>query len=725
MKTHSHRGTRLLAWRILRKWYSLYAGLGEDLREKWVWKGVEGNSEGTGIAPFPSYPVHYQQEYEQEFGSWNGSDDEVDLLPGWGELLAGTARFVDGGVEVDIVEQSVDIWLLPMMEDARAAGERDGLKQFATIPDEWISEEQSLAFDAVKGTGTMKERELSPMIVNVEGYLLFREGLIPSVVSTISTSANVPSAISTPFISPKAEPFVRTPTTTLALRSIALHLQRRLPILISSPPSAGKASVATHLWSLLHSLPASGPTDEAKKRGLVVINLADRSLDSKSLLGSLSTAPATADTEAGTFAFVEGPLTRAVRQGRWVVLTSIDQASVEVPTVIKVVAERMKRASESAVGGAWGGGSGEDDGGVGLRVGGRLGRWVRDGKGFMLFATRSVESTSVSGRPVDATFFASHFFSEIWMPGPTAEEVAMIVEGRYPRLIVGGLGKRLIGVWAGVRAVVVREGGAGTGRSIGVRDLLRFVFSSSSVMNLTDASFGRWCRRVEGLLPRDIEIRSIEANPVLQEEIFTEARDVFLGSLPLPPATGLPLDQARDRYSIIAHVIAEGLSFSEERAEHVLRRRDPDCFVPKVDEEDGKVSTTQLFLKIGRVSLPFRRSRTTVESRPYALTKPSRIVLEKLAVCLRLSEPVLMVGETGTGKTAAVGHLAELMGKRLTALNLSNQTEAGDLIGGFRPIDEVAEAKSQSPSLLHSIRDSNLVFLQDLLLSFSIDRSSS
>lgn len=202
------------------------------------------------------------------------------------------------------------------------------------------------------------------------------------------------------------------------------------------------------------------------------------------------------------------------------------------------------------------------------------------------------------------------------------------------------------------------------------------------------------------MLPRDVEIRSIESNPVLQEEIYTEARDVFLGSLPLPPHTGVPLSEARDRYSVIAHVMAEGLSLSEERAEHVLRRRDPDCLVPQIDEEDGKVSTAQLFLKMGRVSLPFRRTRASHDSRPYALTKPSRIVLEKLAVCLRLSEPVLMVGETGTGKTAAVGHLAELMGKRLTALNLSNQTEAGDLIGGFRPIDEAAEAKRTSLVLL-------------------------
>lgn len=208
----------------------------------------------------------------------------------------------------------------------------------------------------------------------------------------------------------------------------------------------------------------------------------------------------------------------------------------------------------------------------------------------------------------------------------------------------------------------------------------------------------RWCRRVEGLIPRDVAITSIESNPILQEEVFTEARDVFLGSLPVPPiAATSPDAPVRDRYALVARVLAQGLGLSQERAEWVIRRRVPELVVPRREEDDGIVSTAELALKIGRVSLPYRpTARPAASSRPYALTKPSLVVLEKLAVSVRLSEPVLMVGETGTGKTAAVGHLADLLGKNLTALNLSNQTEAGDLVGGFRPIDEAEEARSAS-----------------------------
>lgn len=200
---------------------------------------------------------------------------------------------------------------------------------------------------------------------------------------------------------------------------------------------------------------------------------------------------------------------------------------------------------------------------------------------------------------------------------------------------------------------------------------------------------------MESLLPADITITSISTNPVLQEEIFVEARDVFLGSLPVPPPSTSSTSSS-SRYSSIAKILGEGLGLSEERIEWVLRRRVPELVLPKLDEDNGiEKSKSEKVLKIGRVSLPYHTSLRTssANTRPYALTKPSLIILEKLAVSLRLSEPVLMVGETGTGKTAAVGYLANLVGKNLVALNLSNQTEAGDLVGGFRPVDEAEESK--------------------------------
>jgi midasin len=58
-----------------------------------------------------------------------------------------------------------------------------------------------------------------------------------------------------------------------------------------------------------------------------------------------------------------------------------------------------------------------------------------------------------------------------------------------------------------------------------------------------------------------------------------------------------------------------------------------------------------------------------------------------LAAGIEMAEPMLLVGETGTGKTTAVQYFADVLNRPLTVLNLSTQTETGDLLGGFKPID--------------------------------------
>lgn len=54
------------------------------------------------------------------------------------------------------------------------------------------------------------------------------------------------------------------------------------------------------------------------------------------------------------------------------------------------------------------------------------------------------------------------------------------------------------------------------------------------------------------------------------------------------------------------------------------------------------------------------------------------------------AEPVLLVGETGTGKTSTIQHLALMAGRRLRVLNLSQQSDSVDLLGGFKPVDSRA-----------------------------------
>ena len=91
------------------------------------------------------------------------------------------------------------------------------------------------------------------------------------------------------------------------------------------------------------------------------------------------------------------------------------------------------------------------------------------------------------------------------------------------------------------------------------------------------------------------------------------------------------------------------------------------------------------FIRVGRVLLPLGAKSKTTQQR-FANTKQSLVTLEKIAVCVSLNEPVLLVGETGTGKTTAVQELAELIGKKLIVQNLSLSTDVSDLMGGYRPV---------------------------------------
>lgn len=201
-------------------------------------------------------------------------------------------------------------------------------------------------------------------------------------------------------------------------------------------------------------------------------------------------------------------------------------------------------------------------------------------------------------------------------------------------------------------------------------------------------------------MPKDIVIQSIVSNPLLQDEIFLEARDIFLS--PLSEASILsinPLDSANnDRFSVRVRILADGLKLSKERVEWALRRRVPEVILPSGHEDLAMTTTARSDVRIGRVTLsaqPITTGDNRHAGQPYALTKPSLALLEKLAVAAQFGEPVLLVGETGTGKTAATGYLARMLGKELVALNLSNQTEASDLLGGYKPMDESELAQSK------------------------------
>ena len=177
----------------------------------------------------------------------------------------------------------------------------------------------------------------------------------------------------------------------------------------------------------------------------------------------------------------------------------------------------------------------------------------------------------------------------------------------------------------------------------------------------------------------------------------------------------------------------------------MLENSEPEISYQRVDRMERNASTMReestlernsaLFrLQIGRSELVFPLSRVDecklARAREgLALTRRTRQLIERVALCVQYGAPVLLVGETGSGKTAAVQYLARLclhsadsgahgvrsdhartsklsfatpspssdsstrmglhapINRKLIVINMSYQTDLVDLFGGFKPLD--------------------------------------
>ena len=438
-----------------------------------------------------------------------------------------------------------------------------------------------------------------------------------------------------------ATPLVPTNTSVNALRALALYVSLRLPILLTSSPSSGKTLLLSHLASTLYP---------DVRNQLVTINLADTSVDGRSLLGSYVQSTRT----PGTFEWKEGVLVRAMRTGRWVVLQDVDKGSNEVLGTLNALVESL---------------------GTGKWIGGRAKLAVPSrgevvaSESFAIFATRSPSISRDDTFP-PPTFFGAHKFHEVIIPTPTQEELQTIIDASFPKLS-GSTAGGIVMLWSSIRAV----GSTTTDRVIGLRDLRKY------------------CTRFEALLPNSYRplnadtshtqadcvgvLVSVFPNPTLREAMFLEARDVFFGAGSLTTAS-------HTRTTAIAAIVAEHLGLTEEKCDWLLSQHVPEV----VNEMDSNGRTTGL--RLGRIGLSVQTTKSDISLppiRPFVIHRPAAILMSRIATCISMGEPVLLTGETGTGKTSVITHLASLLRHPLISVNLSQQTESSDLLGSYKPID--------------------------------------
>lgn len=434
---------------------------------------------------------------------------------------------------------------------------------------------------------------------------------------------------------------VNTTTSTDALRALALYVSLRLPVLLTSTPSSGKTLLLSHLASVLYP---------DVKNQLVTINLADTSVDGRSLLGSYVQST----RSPGSFEWREGVLVRAMRTGRWVILQHVDKGSNEVLGTLKALVESL---------------------GMGKWIGGRA-RLAIPGRGevvasesFAIFATRSLSVSTDDSFP-PPTFFGAHKFHDVKVSAPTQEDLRKIIATLFERLS-GTAAWGITMLWSAIKTI----GSTATGRVIGLRDLLKYC---SRLETLLPASYhpsgaDTSCTQVDnvGVLV------SVFPNPTLREEMFLEARDIFFGAGSLTTASST-------RATAIAAIVAEHLGLTQEKCDWLLRQHVSEI-VKEMDSDGCTVG-----LRLGRIRLPARTTKSVIippPAHPFVVHRSAATLMSRIAACISIGEPVLLTGETGTGKTSIITHMASLLHRPLISVNLSQQTESSDLLGSFKPID--------------------------------------
>tara|TARA_B110000285_G_scaffold231311_1_gene299734 strand:+ start:88 stop:975 length:888 start_codon:yes stop_codon:yes gene_type:complete len=118
-----------------------------------------------------------------------------------------------------------------------------------------------------------------------------------------------------------------------------------------------------------------------------------------------------------------------------------------------------------------------------------------------------------------------------------------------------------------------------------------------------------------------------------------------------------------------------------------LGHLDNDELVDYITEHGRGYGINEVSFFFGRSPAIARAGSLEQASHSFVYTSSTLRLMEQVCVALKQQEAVLLVGETGTGKTTSVQELAALQGKALHVFNLNQNTDSSDLLGGFKPVD--------------------------------------
>lgn len=184
-------------------------------------------------------------------------------------------------------------------------------------------------------------------------------------------------------------------------------------------------------------------------------------------------------------------------------------------------------------------------------------------------------------------------------------------------------------------------------------------YSSATNRQISLHDLMKWCQRVA----KYFQINSDE----VAVNAFLDATDCFIES-----------QHSKDDKISKSEQIGVKLNLTKVNSIYLYSQRKPELTI-----RDN-------FVKVGRVTIAKKTkilSLPNTDQRFFAFTQQSLTLLEKVSCSIVNNEPILLCGETGTGKTSSVQYLANLLGHKLIVVNMNQQSDTCDLLGGYKPVD--------------------------------------
>ncbi|XP_034479634.1 midasin [Drosophila innubila] len=400
----------------------------------------------------------------------------------------------------------------------------------------------------------------------------------------------------------------------------------------------------------------------AQRNGFLRIQLGDQT-DSKMLLGQYRCTDV-----PGEFVWLPGVLTQAVMHGYWLLLEDLDAATQDTYTILSSLLERNSLSVP------------------GFRD------CVKIEPGFQLFVTvRTNKSSSNSSQKSLYSLLEKYLYTINILP-LSRNELCKVVSTNYSKLAT--VANRIVDVFltfssgAHTSADNLRQQESNdkadttenyvalpfeqvtlgsmpnSGRLVSTRDLVKLCQRANSQFSVTSAECAYF--------------------------VFQNAVDVFCSYLP----------QSKEKTALITNIGAK-LGIIRSRCEHFANDYKPDvefgkehfkvgrATLPAKLPEEEELIQNQSATKRQKLTMQLKKSmpKPAAQRATFSFTRLASCILERIAVCVSHSEPVLLVGETGVGKTSSVQYLAERTEHKLVAINMNNQSDVSDLVGGFKPVE--------------------------------------